>query len=533
MIDPTRSVDLAYMSHVRRNVARLKSQDQNLVKRELASHQFSVLEYSNHLLTHLICLEEDNSKSISKPSLSSFESQPQINDKMRHLIFDFLMCCHTRLGLSSSTLFLCFNMLDRYTSKYIVKSSNYQLLALTALWISSKYWDSKNRIASLKILQNLCCKQYSIQQFKEMELHILKSLNWTLCQSATPDSFIDILLFLKDNKNVSPSVLHDDNVRDILNVNEIKFGSIMLCELASFDLQLAFNCKSSQIVLGAITLVTLAIKFETLNQWENFQCNSQDAGLIRICNALLQLVLKSDSLPSSFKFKYIGGNAETTTSKKILNALHNYFIQLQLEEFYRSQELLTASSSATNMSSTSPCEKTNNDNNESIKYEPDNKTAAGGGGSSNGQSQSFAFTQYILASSNSATPPPALSSSASTSPFASPFMAHDLSTTTNTITPNSLPTPSSFENKSLLSLSSITNNSTLLPLTPTTPILLQNKMKLGAMKRRSTVNPHCRSTMLQSQTTAPLPSTFIKGHKKRASSAMDIDFFEDDLPVKH
>lgn len=532
MIDPTRSVDLAYMSHVRRNVARLKSQDENLVKRELASHHFSVLEYSNQLLTHLICLEEDNSKNISKPSLSSFEAQPQINDKMRRLIFDFLMCCHTRLGLSSSTLFLCFNMLDRYTSKYIVKSSNYQLLALTALWISSKYWDSKNRIASLKILQNLCCKQYSIQQFKEMELHVLKSLNWTLCQTATPDSFIDILLFLKDNKNVSPSVLHDDKARDILNVNEIKFGSIMLCELASFDLQLAFNCKSSQIVLGAITLVTLAIKFETLNQWENFQCNSQDAGLIRICNALLQLVLKSDSLPSSFKFKYIGGNAETATSKKILNALHKYFIQLQLEEFYRSQELLTACipSSSGKMNTTSPYEKSHqniNDNNESTKYETEHKAGSDGGG----QQQSFAFTQYILASSNSTTPPPALSTSSSASPFASPFMAHDLSAT-NTITPNSLPTPSSFENKSLLSLSSITNSSTLLPLTPTTPIL--NKMKLGAMKGRSTaVNSHCRSTMPQLKTTVPVPSTFIKGHKKRASSAMDIDFFEEDLPVKH
>lgn len=502
-------VDLGYMARVRRTVAHLKSQEVNLITREAASHEFSVLEYSNHLLNHLINLERnDGQHVISRPNIVTFESQPQINAKMRLLIFDFLMCCHTRLGLSSSTLFLCFNILDRYTSKYIVKSCNYQLLALTALWISSKFWDSKNRITSLKHLTKLCCKQYSAQQFKEMELHLLKSLNWSLCQFATHDSFIDLLLFMKDNKTVSPQILHENN----LNVDLIKFGSMMLCELACFDIKLSFNCSASQIVLAAITLTTLAIKFDDLNQWEDLDLVGNDANLIRVCHSLLALVLKTDSLPSSFKFKYI--NEGKTTSEKILKALQNYFIQLQMEQFYRSQEFETL------QQNTLTSYEKRNDFNDNEKNKDDVSTT---GVQTMGQSfdHSFASNTSNIASSHSATTPPAMASS-SASPFASPFMAHDLFTNS----PDSSTTPAG--DRSLLSFSrSTTTSSGLLPLTPTTPTLLQNKM--AAIKRRSMAG---RNLMAPSRTNTEGTEKFVKGHRKRASSSMDIDFFENDIALK-
>lgn len=529
------TVDMAFMSHVRRNVAFQKSQHPKLTMREQTSHQFSVMEYSNNLLNHLIRLDENNKGSLFKPSLSSFGSQPQINQKMRSLIFDFLMCCHTRLGLSTSTLFLCFNILDRYTSKYIVKSSDYQLLALTALWISSKYWDSKNRVASLPVLQNLCCKQYSVIQFKEMEMHLLKALNWSLSQIATPDSFIDILLFLKDNKHVPPSVLNDDGI-ELLNVNEIKSGSVMLCQLASFDLQLSFNYTTSQIALGAITLITIALKFEKVNEWENFQYNVQDASLIRICNSLLELVLRVDSLPSSFKFKYMDNG--DSTSRNLLGALHNYFIQLQLEEMYRSQECISSSySPASPVTMDYSTYEKNNDVHEtrhdySVRAREEARRIKG-------HQQSFAFTPYTLASSNSTTPSPAISSS--TSPFASPFMAHELPNTTNVNTPDSLPTPSSDKPLSYpLMTSTAVNSFSSLPLTSTTLTLLQNKMKLDARKRsfinganafsRGASTFHAKRSVT---TSAPVrPNTFVKGHKKRASAVMDIDFFEEEMTTK-
>lgn len=502
-------VDLGYMARVRRTVAHLKSQEATLVARETAGHEFSVLEYSNDLLKHLIQLERNDGQHVtSKPNLTTFESQPQINGKMRLLIFDFLMCCHTRLGLSSSTLFLCFNILDRYTSKYIVKSCNYQLLALTALWISSKFWDSKNRITSLNHLTKLCCKQYSAQQFKEMELHLLKSLNWSLCQFATHDSFIDLLLFMKDNKTVSPTILHEND----LDVEVIRFGSMMLCELACFDIKLSFNCSASQIVLASIMLITLAIKFDDLNQWEDLNSAGNDANLIRVCQSLLALVLKTESLPSSFKFKYISeGKA---SSEKIMKALQNYFIQLQMEQLYRSQEFEA-------LQATPASYEKRNDFNDNERIKDDGSTT---GVQTMGQSfdHSFASNTSNIASSHLASTPPAMTSS-SASPFASPFMAHDLFTNT----PDSATTPSGDRPLQAFPRSQTTSTG-LLPLTPTTPTLLQSKM--AAIKRRSIMAGRNPPGLFRSNTEGS--ERFVKGHRKRASSSMDIDFFEEEIAIK-
>ncbi|QLQ81719.1 hypothetical protein HG537_0F04800 [Torulaspora globosa] len=502
--DVAGAVDLGQMCHVRRNVAQRKSQDSNLVAREVACHEFCVMEYSNQLLNHLIRLESDNAVHVTaKPSLTTFQSQPQINHKMRFLIFDFLMCCHTRLGLCNSTLFLCYNILDRYTSKYIVKSCNYQLLALTALWISSKFWDSKNRIAPLKLLVKLCCKQYSAQQFKEMELHLSKSLNWTLCQFATHDSFIDLLLFLKNDTKIPSTILLDNK----LSVDRVKFGAMMLCELACFDIELSFNCSASQIVLAAITLTTLALKFEEFNQWEDFNSKSNDAGLVKVCHSLLALAVREDSVPSSFKLKYI--NESKNSCDKILKALQNYFIQLQVEQFYQSQEFKNVAPTY---------EKRNDYNEKRIQDEIDARIHATG----QSTNHSFASNPSIASSHSAVTPPSRASSSAS--PFASPFMAHDFISS-----PDSLPTPFYDKNMPFFPRTQASNTA-LLPLTPTTPTLLKNKM--AAIKRRSMTlqirNPSLQLTRSNTDET----QSFMKGHRKRASSSMDIDFFEDEVAIK-
>lgn len=500
-------VDLGYMSQVRRKVAHQRSQEVNLVAREAACHEFCVMEYSNQLLAHLIQLERDNVVHVTaRPTLQTFQSQPQINHKMRFLIFDFLMCCHTRLGLSNSTLFLCYNILDRYTSKYIVKSCNYQLLALTALWISSKFWDSKNRIAPLRLLVKLCCKQYSPQQFKDMELHLSKSLNWTMCQFATHDSFIDLLLFLKDDTKVSPTLLLDSE----LNLDRIKFGAMMLCELACFDIQLSFKCSASQIVLAAITLTTLAMKFEEFNQWEDFNAKSNDASLIKVCHSLLALALREDSLPSSFKLKYI--NESKTASDKILKALQNYFIQLQVEQFYQSQEFK-------NITPASYEKRNDYNDNERIEDESSDGRVQAMGQSTN---NSFASNSSIASSLSAVTPPSRTSSSAS--PFASPFMAHDFSNS-----PDSLPTPSCDKNLTFF-IRSQASSAALLPLTPSTPTLLKNKM--AAIKKRSMTLPIRNPTNQLTRSKTDITESFIKTHRKRVSSSMDIDFFEDEVAIK-
>ena len=132
-------VDLYQLAKVRRQNAYFRSMNPNLVKRELLNHQLTIKEYHRDLSRHLFNLERaSNMQTNNMPNLSCFKSQPYINTEMRYLIFEFLMCCHSRLSLTTSTLFQTFHLVDRYTSKFILKNTNYQLVALTCLWISAK-----------------------------------------------------------------------------------------------------------------------------------------------------------------------------------------------------------------------------------------------------------------------------------------------------------------------------------------------------------------------------------------------------------
>ncbi|CCD25189.1 uncharacterized protein NDAI_0E03720 [Naumovozyma dairenensis CBS 421] len=371
-LDTIKPVDLNVLSQIRKHVANVKAHNPNLMKKEMTNHQSSINEYSKDILNKLITFEYSTDFKINKPDLSKFKLQPEINESMRNLIFDFLMCCHTRLKLSTSTLFLAYSIIDRFSSKFLIKNFSYQLISLTALWISSKYWDSKYRIPTLKNLQNLCCNQYSKSEFKEMELQILKAFNWSVCQIPTHDSVIDILLFL-NQKNIFQNQL--------MTINEIKMGSIMLCELASFNLDISFEYNPSMISITSINLMKLALTFHKSNKWDEIESISQDNKIITICHALLEQLssayqtsstveadegadatsvysgtthpysqqkeLKRSTLPTSFNSKYNlinnknNESNETTSTyyKNLFTALYNYSIQWQLNNFYASQSV--------------------------------------------------------------------------------------------------------------------------------------------------------------------------------------------------
>lgn len=503
--------NLAYLAHIRRNVSKVKSQNPSLVKTELQCHRASVMEYSSSLLNHLIHLEEEPGS--IRLNLQSFEAQPQINEKMRFLIIDFIMCCHARLKLSTSTLFLTFDIMNRYASKFIIKCGNYQLLALSALWISSKYWDSKYNIPNFNILTSLCCQQYTPAQFREIEWHLLTALNWSVLNTPTPDYFIDLLLVLEDKKNVSPIALQ----HGINNIDEINVASVLLCELAAFDIKLSFNYNASAIALAAITISTLALNFYDFNQWENFREESKDANVVKICDALLKLSIDRDSLPSSFKCKYLNeqDNAHLV-GKKIMEALSNYNVQLQLEEFYCSQEFKNLSKSFSN-------DLIVNENYSEQIIHSSNEIMTNNQG------------QYYLGKENrgNINPSPSTSSynSSSSIAFASPndFFALPTSETTSMM---------SSEKESLSTTSTLLSNALFyLPLTPTTPTLLQNDSKFIGKRRsiignNSSMTARARSTSTSDIIASTGTSSFVKGHFKRSSSSMDIDFFSSDMEVK-
>ena len=534
--------NLPLLLQKRRAIASAKSKNPNLVKRELQAHHSAISEYNNDQLDHYFRLSHTE-----RPlyNLTNFNSQPQVNPKMRFLIFDFIMYCHTRLNLSTSTLFLTFTILDKYSSRFIIKSYNYQLLSLTALWISSKFWDSKNRMATLKVLQNLCCNQYSIKQFTTMEMHLFKSLDWSICQSATFDSYIDIFLF-QSTSPLSPGVVlsapleafiqqklallnnaagtainkSSSSQGPSLNINEIKLGAIMLCELASFNLELSFKYDRSLIALGAINLIKLSLNYYNSNLWENINlaleenCQDLDIKLSEISNTLLDIAMDQNSFPSSFKSKYLNSN-KTSLAKSLLDALQNYCIQLKLEEFYRSQELET-------MYNTIFAQSFDSD---SLTCVYSNATTPKSATVSSAATDYFSdHTHLRRLTKDSISPPFAFtptSSSSSPSPFNSPYKTSSSMTTPDSASHHSHSGSFSSTQNSFKRSLSIPQNSSIFwpsPLTPTTPSLMSNRKLLQNLSVRSK-----RLFPVRPMATAH-PCSAPTQLKKRSTSSVDCDF---------
>lgn len=304
---PIPCVNLYEMARARRRNWNEKSKNSDLVRKELICHQHSIREYYRDISTKESISLSTRTTRGSAPNAARFNAQPYINPEMRRLIFEFIVCCHSRLYLSTPTLFETFSLLDRYTSRYVVRSSNYQLIALVCLWISSKFFDPKKNIPSLDTLCKLCCSQYRPQDFKSAEFQILRSLEWEVATTPTLDVLVDLSLFERSNYLGN----------DFYNVNDIKNLSIMLCELAQFNIELAYHEDPSCL---AEVFIEIAKKIEELSHARNGSNNNPGAenslsdwlqfssDTEQVLNKLFKYDDNDDEhvIPSCFKLKYSG-----------------------------------------------------------------------------------------------------------------------------------------------------------------------------------------------------------------------------------
>lgn len=66
-------------------------------------------------------------------------SQPEINEKMRLILVEWLIDVHVKFELNPETFYLTVNILDRFLSVKPVPRKELQLVGLSALLMSSKY----------------------------------------------------------------------------------------------------------------------------------------------------------------------------------------------------------------------------------------------------------------------------------------------------------------------------------------------------------------------------------------------------------
>lgn len=120
------------------------------------------------------------------------DQQPELQWYMRSHLIEFLLEIHLHFRLRPETLFLTMSILDRYVSRRIVYKKHYQLVGCVSLWLAAKFEDAKERVPSVKDLNELCHGQYDDSSFAQMEHHVLATVDWDLGHP-TPESWLRIL----------------------------------------------------------------------------------------------------------------------------------------------------------------------------------------------------------------------------------------------------------------------------------------------------------------------------------------------------
>lgn len=91
-------------------------------------------EYVSEIFSHL---KNTELEFIAQPGY--MKRQPDINEKMRAILIDWLVEVHLKFKLYPETLYLTVNLIDRYLEKEEVMRQHLQLVGVTAMLIASKY----------------------------------------------------------------------------------------------------------------------------------------------------------------------------------------------------------------------------------------------------------------------------------------------------------------------------------------------------------------------------------------------------------
>uniref|UniRef100_A0A7N1A6S9 B-like cyclin n=1 Tax=Kalanchoe fedtschenkoi TaxID=63787 RepID=A0A7N1A6S9_KALFE len=120
------------------------------------------------------------------------DSQPEINQKMRSILVDWLIEVHQKFELLPETLYLTVNIVDRFLAVKSVPRRDLQLVGISAMLMASKY----EEIWAPEVNDFVCIsdRAYSHDQILKMEKAILGHLEWTLTV-ATP--YVFLVRFIK------------------------------------------------------------------------------------------------------------------------------------------------------------------------------------------------------------------------------------------------------------------------------------------------------------------------------------------------
>ncbi|KAJ6570353.1 cyclin-like protein [Mycena sp. CBHHK59/15] len=115
---------------------------------------------------------------VTMPSPTYMDSQPKLSWEMRGLLNEWLMQVHVRFHLTSETLFLCTNLIDRFLSTRIVSHKKLQLVGMACMFIAAKYEETV--APAVLNFVHVSDGAYEAAEMLQAEQHILHALEWNL-----------------------------------------------------------------------------------------------------------------------------------------------------------------------------------------------------------------------------------------------------------------------------------------------------------------------------------------------------------------
>ncbi|TQE13926.1 hypothetical protein C1H46_000557 [Malus baccata] len=147
----------------------------------------NVVEYIDDIYAHY--RKSEKSSSVSP---SYMAHQPDINEKMRAILIDWLIEVHYKFELMDETLFLTVNLIDRFLERQMVIRKKLQLVGVTAMLLACKYEEVSVPIVEDFVL--ISDKAYSRKDVLDMEKSMVNSLQFNF---SVPTVYVFMRRFLK------------------------------------------------------------------------------------------------------------------------------------------------------------------------------------------------------------------------------------------------------------------------------------------------------------------------------------------------
>jgi cyclin A len=184
-----------------------------------------------------------------RPQADYLASQLNITADMRGILVDWLVEVGEEYRLSSETLYLAINYVDRYLSLARIEKSQLQLVGVAAMLIASKYEEIyPPQVDEFVYISD---NTYTREQIFQMEAQILVAIDFQLTIASAK-------VFLRRNLRAVRSLVPDPNV--MLCVNML---SSYLCELSLLD----YGCLKYAPSMLAVCAVSLALHCNNLPAW--------------------------------------------------------------------------------------------------------------------------------------------------------------------------------------------------------------------------------------------------------------------------